>query len=194
MQEEEGDRALEPGAAVAQAADSASILDKIKRRRDERDDEVDIPIPSWDDELLARYRVIDRAEIDRMVRSIRIRQARNGNGKGRGQAPVADSEPDANFLIKACIGVIAVDLDTGTEEQVATGLNMELAARLGDPDPDAIGTFLIKSEAGEVLYRISTPQELVAYLVKGNTISLAAHAQKVARWMQDTSKSVEDPS
>jgi hypothetical protein len=157
---------IEPGTDAAEvAADSRSLLDRIKSRRDEREDVLTIDIPSWDGDLQAKYRVVDRAEIEKMVRRIRIRSTGNGN---------TGSQADTDFLINACVGVIAVDDETNVERPLTSGYTMELAEMLGRPE-------------------ITTPRELVAYLFKGNTIALGAHAIKVARWMQDTTKPVEDP-
>lgn len=181
---------LDPGTAAEQSIDAVSVLDKIKKRRDERDDETVVSIPSWGDELKAKYRVIDRAEVDLMIRNIRIRTARQGKN---GNADTTGSEADADFLIKSCIGVIAYDLETGTEVTVGSGFNMAFASMLGDPDPESQSTILIR-DGDEIVARVSRPAELVAYLLKGNSIALASHAQSIARWMRDTSKPIEDPT
>lgn len=162
----ENDLDIEPGTDAAEiAADSKSLLDRIKAARDERPDELEIDIPSWDGDLQAKYRVVHRAEVEKMVR--RIRSRTHGNGQ-------TGSTADVDFLINACIGVQAYDADTDTTQHLTNGYTMELAEMLG------------KTE-------ITNPRQLVAYLFKGNTIAIGAHAIKVARWMQDTTKSVEDP-
>lgn len=170
------DPVLEPETdAPTIAVDSPSVLEKIKKRRDEREDTLTIEIPSWDGDLMAVYKVVERDDIEKMIRRAR-RAAQDGN---RADAAM---EADADFLIKACVGVKAVDPDSDIEQQIATGYTMDLA-RMLDP----------KNEAGDPI-QIRNERELVAYLVKWNGIALAAHGQKVARWMQDTSKPVEDPT
>lgn len=170
MEEENEVLDIEPGATAAEVA-SRSKLDEIKARRDARGDKLTIGIPSWGDELRARYRVVDRKEIDRMVRRIRTR----ANG-----AAESGPEADIDFLINACTEVVAApvdgDYDEDEGEHVSNGYNKQLADSLANPQ----GT--------------DTARGLVAYLFKGNTISISAHAAKVARWMQDTSRSVEDPT
>lgn len=162
----ENDLDVEPGTDAAEvAADSKSLLDRIKAARDERPDELEVDIPSWDGDLQAKYRVVHRTEVEKMVR--RIRSRTHGNGE-------SGSSADVDFLINACIGVQAYDAETDITRPLTGGYTMELAEMLGKSD-------------------ITTPRELVAYLFKGNTIAIGAHAIKVARWMQDTTKPIEDP-
>ena len=157
---------LEPGVtAVEMTADKKSLLDQIKANRDERgEDYLTLDIPTWEGDLRARYRVVDRAEVDKMIRRIRTR----ANG-----APQSGSEADIDFLINACVEVIAYDRENDMEVHVSNGYDAELARTL-EQDPDNI-------------------RALVGYMFKFNGIALAAHGQKIARWMQDTSKPVEDP-
>lgn len=166
------DPGLEPGTtAVETAGDARSLLDKIKDRRENREDILKIDIPSWDGDLKAEYKVIAREDIEQMIRRVRFRQS-GGRSNGVNNA---GTEADADFLIKACIGVIAVDQETGAETKIADGYNRTLI---------------------EILEPENTNDEkgLVVYLFKGNSIALAAHGQKIARWMQDTSKPIEDPT
>lgn len=179
---------LEPGETGIEAgSDTTSLLDRIKKRRNERDDYLVAGIPSWGDELRAKYQVLDRSEIDKMVRRIRARAA----GAQNGQKQQVGSDADIDFLIKACVGIIAHDNETEEEKQIADGFNMELARLLGDEEPD--GDIVMQMDDKGTTMKVSNPKELVSYLIKGNTIALAAHSQKVARWMQDTSRPIEDP-
>lgn len=170
MTEQEDVLDIEPEETAAGVV-SRSKLDEIKARRDERGDTLTTGIPSWGGELKARYRVVDRKEIDKMVRRIRT----HANG-----APGSGAEADTDFLINACVEVVAAPIDGDYEEDegdhVSDGYTKGLAEALGGP-------------AGS-----ETARGLVAYLFKGNTIAISAHALKVARWMQDTSKVVEDPT
>ena len=160
---------IEPGLhAAEEAAGSRSMLDRIKARREKRGDISDpIDIPSWGGELRACYQVIAKEELEAMVRRIRARQT--------GQGKAGDVTADLDFLIKSCCEVQAQDAETGEEASLTNGYTMQLAELLGEPD----GT--------------DTARGLVLYLFKGNGIAVSAHAMKVARWMQDTSKSIEDP-
>lgn len=170
---------LEPGQLGAEiAGDTKSILTRIKERRDARDDELTLDIPSWGGDLRAKYKVLDRSEIDKMVKRIRARQTGNGGSTG--------TDADADFLIKACVGVIAYDVDTDTEEQISDGYTLALRDLLEPKYPRG------HPQEGQD-YPCPTERHLVVYLLGLNNIAMASHAAKVARWMQDTSRPVEDP-
>lgn len=176
--EETDELQLEPGRTGPEiAGDTKSILDRIKERRDAREDKLTTDIPSWGGDLKARYQVLDRNEIDKMVKRIRARAAGNGS---------SGTDADADFLLKACVGVIAYDLDSDIEEEIAPGYTMELASMLNPKFPKG------HPQAGQP-YPCPTERHLVVYLFGFNNIAMASHAAKVARWMQDTSKPVEDP-
>lgn len=159
---------IEPGVSAAEeAGEVQSVLDRVRARRNEGDDVLTIDIPSWDGGLRAKYRVLDKDDIDKMVRRIRARQS--GQGKQSGL------DADLDFLIKACIGIEAYDVENDETETLTNGYTKSLIHLLGKDD------------------EMNHERQLVAYLFKGNTIAIAAHGMKVARWMQDTSKPVEDP-
>jgi hypothetical protein len=167
----------EPDTSAAEiAAGGGSVLDRIKKRRSSEADELDLGIPSWGGELIATYQVLHRSEIEKMVKRITARQ------RNQGKKADTSSGPDLDFLIKACIAVKAHDNETDEEEFLTPGYTMALA-----------GMFDPQDEFGNPI-DISTPSELLAYLMKNNSIAIASHSQKVARWMQDTSQPVEDPS
>lgn len=157
-----------PAAEVAVGANS--ILERIQRRRDEVSDTIKIDIPSWGGDLQAEYKVVHRIELEKMVKRI---QKATSSAKGQ---QIDLSKGDADFLVKACVGVYAYDSETDEEVRVADGYELGLSKRLGDPP----GT--------------ETIHGLVMYLFKFNGIAVASHAIKVARWMQDTSRvPVDDP-
>lgn len=173
--EEDGPLQHDPDISAAQVAGGGgSVLDRIKRRRTDQSDVLWLDIPSWGGELKARYQVLDRDEVEKMIRRVQARQRQGDKSR-------SDSTPDLDFLIKACTEVKAVDSETDEEETLTPGFTLELVDMLDPKDEDG-SPIAIKDQ-----------RSLVAYLVKYNGIALAAHAQKVARWMQDTSKSVEDP-
>lgn len=172
---EEAGPDIEPGLSGAEVANgSGSILDKIKRRKEARTDELTIDLPSWDGDLKAVYQLLDRREIEKMAQRIRA-------------AHVAGKKPDGttadiDFLIKSCIGIIAYDVEEDIDERIADGFDMSLVQKL---DP--------KDKYGKPV-EITDQRQLVAYLTGWNNVALGYHAQKVGRWMQDTSKHPEDPS
>lgn len=171
--------ALEEGSAVEIAADAVSILDRAKKERDDRGDTIEIDIPSWDGDLKAEYKLLDRSEIEKMLRRVRGRTSRGDTSAG--------TEADLDFLNKACVKLLAYDRDTDTTVTVSDGF-----------DPDVIVPILQpmypKSHpmAGQPV-PIKDHRQLISYLIGWNNIALAAHCQKLARWMQDTSKGTEDP-
>lgn len=152
--------------SAPEEARGKSLLDSIVSRREERmaDESLTLDIPTWSGELKAKYRVVERVELEKMVRALRARQTRNGVTEG--------TMADADFLIRACIGVIAHDNETEEEQTIAPGYTKQLTELLG--------------------LEFERARDLVIYLFKGNGIAMAAHAMKVARWMQDTSRPIED--
>lgn len=181
MEENDEGITLEPGVdAVTIAADAQSVLDRATKRRDERDDDHRIfDIPTWDGDLKAKYKVVDRPDLEKMIQ--RIRRRSRGNGASSGV------DADADFLIKACVGVIACDVETDFEVPLSPGYTMDLAEMLNPVWPKG------HPQEGES-FEIKSQRELVIYLFKWNGIALATHGAKVARWMQDPTKSDEDPT
>ncbi len=173
--EDDGPLQLDPDATAADVAGGGgSVLDRVKRRRTNKADTLWIDIPSWGGDMKAEYQVLDPDEVQKMIRRVQARQRKGGDQR-------YDSTPDLDFLVKACIGVKAVDAETEEEQVLASGYEMKLVEMLDPQDEDG-NPITIRDQRG-----------LVAYLVKHNGIALAAHAQKIARWMQDTAKPVEDP-
>lgn len=166
----EQDLDLEPGRSAAEEASGSgsSVLDRVKQRRAERlaDEPTLFNIAGWEGELKAGYRVVDRNELDRMIRGLRKRHGSNGNV----QAQL--TQADINFLATACNSVVAYDTETDEREEISDGFNQVLAEKLGRPDLDSarkLISHLFADADGNV-----------------NTIAVAAHAMRVARWMQDT--------
>lgn len=172
------DPVYEPGTSAAEvAADHNSVLDRIKKRRDEAEEFLTVDIPSWDGDLKAKYKVLPRAEVEKMIRRVRARQ----NG-----APQTGIEAEADFLIESCVGIIGYDAETDETFRVGNGYDMDLARDLDPRYPKG------HPQEGEPV-RISDERELVVYMLKWNGIALAAHAQTVAKWMQDLKVPVADP-
>lgn len=177
------DMDLEPGVTGPEVAGGVeSVLDKIKKRRDSDDDFLEIDIPSWGGDLRARYEVVDRREIERMIRRAQARLRGGDNGGGDSGAAA-----DADFLVKACIAVLAVDPEDGeTKHILANGYEMSLVDLIKPVYPKD------HPQAGEPV-QINDPRELVIYMLRWNGIALASHGQDVARWMQTMKKPITDP-
>lgn len=165
---------LEEGLAADHAAGSDSLLERITKKRAQLEDVLTIDIPSWDGDLRAKYKLQDRREIEKMVRRIRARATKE----------TMDQEginADLDFLIKACVGVVAYDVEEDQEVPLTNGYTMELVDILKPVYPKN------HPKEGEPV-EINGQRELVAYMLGWNNIALATHGQAVARWMQDTSK------
>lgn len=155
---------FEPDQPEDQPDRAASLLGRIKARRDEQtaNETLTLPVPTWDGELLARYRVLERKVLEKLNAAAKRKQGAAVNG-------------DADFLIRACVGLFVVD-DDG--EQVALEdesgpirFDSRLAAKLDVP--------------------AETARDVVMYAFKGNDLAVGSHAAKVAQWMTDTSQEVD---
>lgn len=161
---------VEPGRSAAEQASGAgsSVLDRVKQRRAERlaDEPTLFNIAGWEGELKAGYRVVERRELDKMIRGLRKRHGSNGTVQSQ------LTNADIDFLATACNTVVAHDSETDERQEVSDGFNQVLADALGRPELDSarkLISHLFADADGNV-----------------NTIAIAAHAMRVANWMQDT--------
>lgn len=141
-----------------------SLAARIRRRHDAQiqNQELLLPFPGWSGDLVMRYRVLDRAQIERY-----IEKAQQGK---------ADIGANADLLSDACSGVFL--RDDQTEELVEQS--------------DTKGLDVTYATLGEVLgYEEMRVRELIERLANGNHIAINAHAMKVVEWMEDTSRKVE---
>ena len=142
---------------------SGSVIDRVRARRDERiaDEHLDLPVPTWGGELVARFTVVDTDVLERITKRL--------------QAGKADPGADADFLVAACTGVFVREddgpLEAVTHDGQPVAFDKRLAVVLG-----------IDAERA---------REVVDYLVKGNRLALGSLAVRVLNWMQDTSVEVE---
>lgn len=178
MEHEEIRDDFEPGASpAALAVDHESVLDQIKKRRDEAEDYLTIDIPSWDGDLKAKYKVLDRDYVEKMIRRVRAR----ANG-----AATSGEEAEADFLIEACVEILGYSVETDETFHIADGYTMALKDALSPVYPKD------HPNEGEPI-PIRNERELIVYMLKWNGIALATHAQTIARWMQSLKKPIEDP-
>jgi hypothetical protein len=170
---------LQPGIAAEVAGDVRSVMDRINDRRDSDEDVLTIDIPSWGGDLKAKYQVLHRDEIEKMIRRAQAQARGNGSDSG--------VDADAAFLVKACVGVVAVDPEDGeTEIELAPGYTMDLARTLKPKYPRG------HPQAGDPV-PIKNERQLVVYMLRWNGVALASHGQTVARWMQTMKRPIEDP-
>lgn len=171
------------GESAADVLLGQSILDRAKARRAGRDlDHEWFDIPSWDGELKGRYKVLERDDVERMVRSVKMRNVSNGKGNQAGQSNRgAGAESDLDFIVKACVNLKVHDNETEEEKELCISYSdIDSIKELFD-DPD-------HAELHSAVESIRSPREAVAFLMGYNGIAIASHAAKLARWMQDTSK------
>lgn len=147
------------------ASPDGSTLARIKARRDERlsDESLRLEIPTWDGDLIARYKVLRRNKWEEIIKRSR-----------------KDVGADLDFIAQACIGIIMRDPESGEHIELQEGgepirFDERLARMLDFTPPDK-----------------SPVRAIVMYMFKGNDVSTAAHAATIARWMTNTSAEVAD--
>lgn len=142
---------------------AGSLLDRVRARRDERlaDEHLDLPVPTWDGDLVARYRVVQGEVWERITKRL--------------QSGKSDPNTDADFLVAACSSVLLRDEDGRLQpiehEGREVGFDKGLASVLG--------------------LEVERAREVVAFLVGDNPVALGLLSAKVVGWMQDTSAEVE---
>jgi hypothetical protein len=182
------DTPLEPGdissdnRAVAEALDELSWVEGLRKERDERAqvDSLKLGIPTWgpsdEPDLAAEFGVIDPDELTEFMRQARKR-ARQQQGRGGSEE---GNESDAAFLAKACQAMWARNPDTGKLVKLQKeGRPIKFEKRLG-------AVLHLEDDVSK------NSVTLIAYLFRGNWISIGAMSMKVARWMANTSAEVED--
>lgn len=142
---------------------AGSLIDRVRARREERvaDEHLDLPVPTWGGELVARFRVVDSVIFERIAKRL--------------QSGKTDTGADADFLCAACAGVFVRDDDGPLEAVLCDGKPVAFDKGLAD----VLGV------------EVERAREVVYYLVKDNQLALSLFAVKVINWMQDTSAEVE---
>jgi hypothetical protein len=183
---------IEPDRDAAETLEGTSVLQRAQKRRLARDlgggwhD-----LPSWGGEMQCYYQVLQKEDVEDMIRRARARAATKKGQKGNAAGVKVDAganDSDLDFIIKAGVRFKAIDMGT-LEEQM-----LELTYRdvdswkqmLHNPNPEDAD----EEEAQRLLEAVTHPREMVAYLMGNNSIAIASHAGMLANWMQDTSKEV----
>jgi hypothetical protein len=112
----------DPDATAAEVASGSagSALDRIKQRRNQVSDTLEVGIPSWGGELRAEFKLLDRDRIDEMIRVVqqRARQMQlSGRGRDRKEMARIGNETDMDFLVDACVGIWADPVDADQERE-----------------------------------------------------------------------------
>lgn len=149
------------------------ILTKIAQEREERvqDLHLDLPIPTWDQQLVARFEVMPRKEMEKFADKKRT------------------LELDVDFLVKACTGIWALDAERTVEgtrnednedyvlvedEDGPVTFEERLGVKIGmTPDQDP-----------------SRARNVVLYCFKNNGIAISGFVIRVLTWMNNTDAKV----
>lgn len=154
----------------------SDLLNRIAQEREERvqDLHLDLPIPTWDGYLVARFNIMERKRLEKFL-------------KGRKGSQGVDN--DASFLAQTLRELYLLD-----PEKEATGTRME----------DADAYVRIEDEAGSPVKfdatlakklgqdEMVTAKDVVLYCFKFNELAVGAMAVKVMQWMQNTDKEVAE--
>jgi hypothetical protein len=163
-----------PVAELPEQDQNASVLDQLRKKREDVtiNNEVDIPIPGYDQEppiLVARYHLIDGREVDRISRKV------SQEVKDRWDRVTLSS---VDIFIASCVGMF-YDMQTGDGLQPMTlngepitGYTPQLATALG-------------FEAG-------TARQVVYGVFANNDVAIATHNVRLSRWMSNTSVKVDE--
>lgn len=166
------------GAAIA-AASEFSWIDQVRKERDERVavESLRVGMPTWGDpqrpDLVVEFHVVPRPVLERFQR-----EAAKARKKGGG--PREASDYDIAFLVESAT---AVYLRRPTDEKL-------VKLKKGD-DP-----IRLDKRLGDMLQldeeQNKNSRTLLMYLVKDNGVALGNLAMTVARWISNTSATVED--
>lgn len=146
-----------------------SLLGRLKAQREERlaDEHLDLPIPSWEGNLVGRYRVLRRDEMNRIW---------GGTRPGSRQPGQRNPNSDRDFIAAACQAILARDEEGN------------LITLLEDSGvPMTYGEAL----AGQLGIDAQGAREVIGYVFGDNELAISAHGLKIFEWMQDTSREVE---
>lgn len=171
---QEDEQVMQPSAAE-QVADGfpevdASIRDRLVRDRQKKKERqtCDIDLPGYGGELVARYRIMDTAELEvigkKVTRQSKSQAARLTNGS-------------CDTLIAACEGIY---LRNDNDE-----LNpLELEDGIAKYD---------QRLARYLQFEAESAREVILGVFGGNDMEVIQHQVKYAAWLSDTSRDPNDP-
>lgn len=159
-------------------ARSLSLLDRAKAKRAERETHLFLEVPSWDGDLVAEYRVLGSKELevisDNVTRKIRAGEA-------------DQIRADLEVIAKSNVALHMVDPETGdrvTLEDEGGPIGYDRVALLFNMEDQLTSVFkTIQYLTGE-RKEDGAPGEW-----QENPTAISQHANRIARWMRDPSKS-----
>lgn len=149
------------------------VLSKISKEREERvqDLHLDLPIPTWDKDLVARFSVMPRKQMEKFSDKKRT------------------LEVDLDFLIQACTALYARDVDHSFPgERMEENDDYVLVADDDGPVTfeERLGRMLGMTEEQDP----TRARNVVMYCFKDNGIAVSGFVIRVVTWMQNTDAKV----
>lgn len=151
-----------------------SVLASIAKRRDERvqDLHLDLPIPTWDGDLIARFEILPRKVVEKFATAKR------------------SLDNDLNFIIRATRELYLLD-----QSKSAPGTRMEDNGDYVRIEDDETGqpvrwdtVLAAKLEHPD----LETAKAVLLYCVKDNGLAVGGLAGKLITWMQNTDAEVAE--
>lgn len=152
----------------------SDLLTSLKEQREERvrDLHLDLPIPTWDGALVARFDVMDRSKVERFAKQKRTVEA------------------DQDFIINSVRELYALDKErivTGAQRMAGNEDYVRVEDESGAPVKfDA----MLATQIGEP--ELTKAREVLMYCVKNNAIAIGGLAARLIQWMQNTDAEVAD--
>jgi hypothetical protein len=157
-----------------------NVFENIAARRDERvkDLHLDLPVPTWDRDLIARFAILPRKEVEQFANKRR------------------NLEADMDFIIKATHEIYVFDPEHNAEEDAKRMDENDDYVRVEDETGRPLGfeqlfgeKIGMKPEEGQETIRA---RKVVMYCFKDNSIAIGGFTVKVINWMQNTDAEVAD--
>lgn len=170
----------EAGAATSNAR-AMSLLQAAEQRREQREQNLFLDVPSWEGDLIAEYAIIPRHELKEMgERQLRaMRHARNGDEDR--------VRYDVELIVRACVGLHALDPSNGDRVPLEDGIGNVGYGRIGA----LMGRDDVTDSTQAVLFLMGTRNH-DTNTWEENTMAVTTHARAISKWMSDPSKRTFD--
>lgn len=153
----------------------SEVFRRLAQSRDERvqDIHLDMPIPTWDGDLVARFDVLDRDEVEKFANRRR------------------SSEGDLDFIIKATRELYMRDSDHQANGAKRHEFNDEYV-RIETEEGASVRWDTSLAEFLQKPEDLKTSREVLLFCVKNNTLAIGGLAGKLIMWMQNTDAEIAD--
>lgn len=150
------------------------FLSNLRAERDERvqDLHLDLPIPTWDGGIVARFNILPRKRVEKFAKAKRT------------------VEQDIDLIVEAVRELYAHDPDKQVEPGTRMAENDAYVRIEGDEG------FIVKFDSVLMekmgVKEVESARDVVRYMVKFNDIALGGLAGRLLMWMQNTDAEVAD--